>query len=311
MFSFLSSSLTKYLGKNAIKKFNATKAIECDTWYFSTRGLPGVAVETNLTLYSKANTPVRFIVSTNSSAGGLPGMNNSHNGITTTVEDFLTFVPGPQADWPVPASCREPGVTCEKKSDFIETIEMVVAQPKYSISKYDITNQDTADWLGDTIFTCEDVLSGHTESDQYSVISLFEVEIDTRYGEYSLCNGYPGQCLGKELKAVGREATMGLRPNGGQCSADDNVDIGNWYSLPTLGKCTNPSDVIGVDCHWRVKKRVKTVQIDCVFKEQGMADACKEAKSLPFTKPLNVLKTALTVDDHSKGGCPDIPAPGY
>jgi hypothetical protein len=62
----------------------------------------------------------------------------------------------------------------------------------------------------------------------------------------------------------------GAHANGGQCSADDNVDIGNWYSLPTLGKCTNPSDVIGVDCHWRVKKRVKTVQIDCVFKEQGM-----------------------------------------
>ena len=58
-------------------------------------------------------------------------------------------------------------------------------------SKYDISNQDTADWLGDTLFTCLDVTSGHTESDQYSTISLFEVEVDTRWGAYSLCNGYP------------------------------------------------------------------------------------------------------------------------
>ena len=106
---------------------------------------------------------------------------------------------------------------------------------------------------------------------------------------------------------MGREATMGLRENGGQCANDDNVDIGNWYSLPTLGKCNKPTDVVGKDCYWRVKKRVKTVEIDCVFKEQKMADACKEAKALPFTKPLNILKAAFTEDDHSKGGCPDVP----
>lgn len=33
------------------------------------------------------------------------------------------------------------------------------------------------DWLGDTFFTCYDVSSNHTESDLYSVISLFEVRL--------------------------------------------------------------------------------------------------------------------------------------
>lgn len=51
-------------------------------------------------------------------------------------------------------------------------------------------------------FTCLDVLSNHTESDQYSVISHFTVEVDTRFGPYSLCNGYPGQCWGTSNYAV-------------------------------------------------------------------------------------------------------------
>ena len=145
MFSFLTSSITHYLGKKDITLFNTTKSKECDTWYLSTKGIPGVAVETNLTLYTTGNVPVSFVVSTNSSGGGLPGMNNTHDGITETVQDFLTFIPGPQVSpmFNIPASCREPSVRCKKGSDFVQTIEMVVAQPAYSISKYDITNQDT------------------------------------------------------------------------------------------------------------------------------------------------------------------------
>lgn len=66
---------------------------------------------------------------------------------------------------------------------------MVLAQPDYAISGYSLANQNTADWLGDAVFTCMDVLSNHTTNDQYSIISYFEVEVDTRFGVYSQCNG--------------------------------------------------------------------------------------------------------------------------
>lgn len=90
------------------------------------------------------------------------------------------------------------------------------------------------------------------------------MELDTRWGAYSLCNGYPGECLGFETYAVGREASFGVKPNGGQC--DDNHAIGNWYSFPKDGMCTSPSDVVGKDCSWRVKQRVRTVEIRCALR---------------------------------------------
>jgi hypothetical protein len=90
---------------------------------------------------------------------------------------------------------------------------------------------------------------------------LVQVELDTHWGAYSLCNGYPGVCLGSELRAVGREASYGVKEQGGQCLNND--DIGSWFSLPGGGECKDAADVVGVDCSWRVKRRTKTVSMKC------------------------------------------------
>jgi hypothetical protein len=167
-FGWLTSSLTQYQGKETVN------GVDCDKWYFSTRGLP-VPVETNLTLFvdSAAPVPVRYVISSNSS-GGLPGANTSTPVHYT--QDLSNFTAGspPAAVWDMPSTCGKPVPLCAEGS--VKTMDMVLAQPAYAISNYSISNQDTADWLGDAIFTCADVLSNHTASDQYSVVSLFQVE---------------------------------------------------------------------------------------------------------------------------------------
>jgi hypothetical protein len=193
-------------------------------------------------------------------------------------------------------------------------VEMVVAQPPWDVSHYNISNQDTADWLGDAIFTCLDVLSNHTTTDNYGVISLFEVEVDTRWGEYSECNGYPGLCLNGEGDNlhVGREASIGVGPLGSQCL--DNTATGSWYSLPAAGECTKPGQFVGTDCSWRVTKRVRTVSLECVFQQHGMAKACQAQLQQPMNMsslPVQILQAALTnpVGASPMSGCPDIPPP--
>lgn len=42
--------------------------------------------------------------------------------------------------------------------------------------------------------------------DHYGVVSLFQVKVDTRWGEYQPCNDYPGICIGRNDVVVGREA---------------------------------------------------------------------------------------------------------
>jgi len=229
----------------------------------------------------------------------------SNSGGTYIVSDYLEFNAGEvPAEYLQPqASCFAPASKCANGD--VQTLQMVVAQPPYTTSKYDIANQDTADWLGDTVFTCLDVESGHTSEDQYGVVSLFEVQVDTRWGEYSQCNGYPGQCFGREHVAVGREASLGVKPNSGQCDPGHNLDVGNWYSMPDAGQCT-ANQTVGKDCTWRVVRRVKTVEIKCLFGKMGMLEACKADATVPFTKAVTIMKTALLGDNDI---CPDIPPP--
>jgi hypothetical protein len=181
MFSFLASSLTHYTGSTACA------AGTCDSWFFTfTKPAPS-SNQINITGLFANNIPVSLEISQNDSAT-LPGMNSSG---AVDLYEFISFKAGAPPAWAPPPQCFSPAPHCKGGSTPVQTVEMVVAQPGYETSKYDISNQDTADWLGDTLFTCLDVTSGHTESDQYSTISLFEVEVDTRWGAYSLCNGYP------------------------------------------------------------------------------------------------------------------------
>jgi hypothetical protein len=183
IFSFLASPLTKYTSSVACGERT------CDRWFFTyTKSAPS-SNQINITGLFSNGIPVVLEISQNNTAG-LPGMNSS---ASVDLYEFVSFKAEkpPASVWPPPPQCFSPAPHCKGGDTPVQTLEMVVAQPAFEISKYDISNQDTADWLGDTLFTCLDVTSGHTASDQYSTISLFEVEVDTRWGAYSLCNGYP------------------------------------------------------------------------------------------------------------------------
>lgn len=286
--------------KSPLAKFNGTHTIngvQCNAWRLTIPKVTDVCL-----CVTNRNTPLQLNVT--AKASGLPGMNVT--GSSFTMFQYFGFTPGPVSSsvFALPAECVEPSPIC--KGGGIQTLQMVVAQPSYNISKYEIINQDTADWLGDTFFTCYDVVSNHTDSDQYSVISLFEVDVDTSWGAYSLCNGYPGLCWGTDNFHVGREAPAGIKKYGGQCS--DNTDTGSWYSLPGPGRCNTTDQVLGRDCTWKVKSRVRTVEIKCVFIENGMLETCKEEKSLPFTKSEAIFFRSLTAAV-GQGGCPDVPPP--
>ncbi len=56
----------------------------------------------------------------------------------------------------------------------------------------DIANQDVADALGDTGFICADALSNNTDRDHYDWVSLYELEVYNKWGQYQFCNDYPG-----------------------------------------------------------------------------------------------------------------------
>ena len=113
--------------------------------------------------------------------------------------------------------------------------------------------------------------------DKYDVISYYQVQVYTGWGQYQICNNYPiSTCFGENDYYVGREATAGQRPpDGGQCALDDNINFGNWYSMPSLGKCDDEGHKqieYGTDCTWKIVKLVKTIEGNCLLSK--LKDLC-------------------------------------
>ena len=219
--------------------------------------------------------------------------------ITTTIDPSI-FAKLNKTEAFHPPTCPAPAVTNE-------IVDMYIFHPK---DIYNISGQNTADAVGDTAFVCIDTLQGHTQADNYSVVSWYQVEMYPMYGQYQFCNGYaPSSCVGDEPLFVGREAAYGitLTDNAGQCS--ENPLTGTWYNLPATGECMGDAIPDGVTCAWKVHKLVKTVEGSCIVDTHSMLDVCKAEQHLPFPKSAEIFKKAFTEDDVAKGGCPALPRP--
>ena len=75
----------------------------------------------------------------------------------------------------------------------VQNLTVFVAHPKNHTGE--LYNQDVGDFGGDATFVCMYAATpGPASLDpDYDAVSKVVVEVDTRYGAYSLCNSYPGQ----------------------------------------------------------------------------------------------------------------------
>ncbi|KAK3279660.1 hypothetical protein CYMTET_12465 [Cymbomonas tetramitiformis] len=266
----------------------------CDVWNF-------VSARDNITLFVKDNVPVSL--NSSSMSPYLPGAKPV---LTKYTQDFYNVQVGkPQVSMDPPDVCSRGAPLCNS-SQSLSKIVTYVAHPK---GLYNLSNQDVADCLGDVAFTCYDVSSNHTQADDYGLVSLYVLEVDTRWGAYSLCNGYnPAICFGSESFYVGREASFGITEEfGGQCT--DNRKVGNWYSLPYAGQCQGSDTVASGKCSWRIIERVKTIDLNCIFKTHGMLEACNRDGTLPFPESQGIFQEAFQSTDEAQGGCPDVGGP--
>mmetsp|Transcript_16445 Transcript_16445/g.23032 ORF Transcript_16445/g.23032 Transcript_16445/m.23032 type:complete len:449 (+) Transcript_16445:21-1367(+) len=224
--------------------------------------------------------------------------------------------PFPPEHLKIPDECFLPPLVCEaasKTPHAIQTLDHFLAHPE---GRYNISNQNTADILGDTVFTCADVLNNGTALDGYALLSHYKISLDTRYGEYALCNGYPGVCTqSRDNFHVGREASYGGKDLRGQCS-DNSEDIGTWFSLPAASRCKSRADLDEGRCAWFIEERVKTINLTCPFQEHDMLGACGDGMLHPgppstFSRARAIFSAAFASADATKGGCPDVGGPAH
>eukprot|EP00466_Bigelowiella_natans_P017780 jgi/Bigna1/141311/aug1.61_g16019 len=149
-----------------------------ETWHFTSQ-------KANLTLFSVGDEPRLYSYSV--AIELIPGKPAE---VVNSTEVYINITAGPPpADkLAKPKDCTGATPVCNSTSrgKSIARQEHYLAHPP---GLYNISNQNTADVLGDTVFTCMDVSTGGTKMDHYGVISHYVIAVDTRYGEYSLCNG--------------------------------------------------------------------------------------------------------------------------
>jgi len=264
----------------------------CNWWNFS---LPSANISIALCMEQNDTIPVL----TTLAVGGV--------GEWVYFEQDFVGTPPPAADFIVPQSCFEKEPLCAGGG--VVDLDAFIFHPQ---NQFDLINEDVADLLGDTVFfICVD--ANNTAFDHYAWVSRYTLQVWSGWGEYALCNrpspNHTGICVGKEIFSVGREAAYGIGEKCGQCT--DNSNTGNWYSLPTAGLCSSPSQVLGPDptkgqCSWRVLKRLKTIDGVCVLKTNGMYDSCVKNFDYPFTRSRAILLQSFESDDPSQGGCPPI-----
>jgi len=169
----------------------------------------------------------------------------------------------------------------------------------------ELHGRNVGDSLGDMAFVCT---QGAAESYGDSLVSYWQMDVDTAFGQYGYCLYIEGQnkCYGGTGKQVGRESAMGIDGGDklGQCS--NNSRVGSWLSIPTEGECKDGQEV-GQNCSWGNAKRIRTVNASCILHDRGLLDMCKkEIGHAPFLKSAEIFAKALASDDPTKGGCPDV-----
>jgi len=202
-------------------------------------------------------------------------------------------------------------------------IDAYVFHPGMSAIDYDIADQDVADLAGDVDFICSDVLNpdrnGSFVDHNYTRISRYSLLVSPAFGQYALCNGYPDTdpagplCFGGDSRLVGREAPFFFGEGESRCAAGSR--IGFWYSLPRAGRCDpgeKPSqDAWRSGCTWASLRRLKTIDQDCLLKQQKLPERCMAdiREGLGLHRSSGTLELAFASDDLVKGGCPDIGGP--
>eukprot|EP01060_Flectonema_neradi_P024753 TRINITY_DN3363_c0_g2_i1.p1 TRINITY_DN3363_c0_g2~~TRINITY_DN3363_c0_g2_i1.p1 ORF type:complete len:400 (+),score=43.33 TRINITY_DN3363_c0_g2_i1:131-1330(+) len=180
-----------------------------------------------------------------------------------------------------------------------EVFDMFIFHPD---GEYNISDQNLADLVGDTVFICQDY--NNTAVDDYELISLYSVKVNPNWGQYALCNGYsPPKCTGSEIFHVGREGPYFIGEHAGQCTS--HPETGTWWSLPARGRCSSSSSILNGTCTWDIIEKKKTINKTCVLGDHFVS-ACKEDVRLPFPTASQILKDAFTETDPSKGGCPAV-----
>lgn len=209
--------------------------------------------------------------------------------------------PPPAAAFDVGSICEHPPPPCPDGR--VESLEATVFHPK---GQFDIAGQDVGDTLGDTMFLCIAGPGASSAGQQYSLVSRWELQVWSGFGQYALCNGYPPYCIGQEQFLVGRETALGYKNMTGQCADNDN-DFGSWYSLSAAGQCHGSDVPDGKTCTWKAVRRTKTVDITCEAFD-AFFDTCKAETALPFARAAAALDTIFKESDVKRGGCPAIPA---
>ena len=245
--------------------------------------------------------PVRHF--SNVSYPKLPGQPPQYQ---ATQMDFTTYKAGvsPQAFAGFNKSAALFPPACPVPSDLTPvTLDVFIFHPEHSNN---ISGQDVGDAVGDASFVCQDALTNNTKNDNYSVVSMYTLEVYPQFGQYKMCNHYdPSICIGDEPILVGKEASMGLGVFGGQCSYNDLA--GTWYSLPPSGLCANNTRPTSPDvCTWRIVKKIKTIDSKCLFNEHKMLQTCIQEVRLPYPKSTEIFVNAFKEVDPAKGGCPAL-----
>eukprot|EP00035_Acanthoeca_spectabilis_P031346 m.13729 g.13729 ORF g.13729 m.13729 type:complete len:435 (+) comp4704_c0_seq1:40-1344(+) len=232
------------------------------------------------------------------------GMVTRGHGEATTLSFGLPLTrgPPPESAFQVPSTCGHPGPTCENGANV--PLEAVVFHPTHQL---DIAGQDVADRLGDTMFLCLAGPNASSAGQQYTEISLWDLEVWSGFGQYSLCNGYPPTCMGNDNFNVGKEASTGFKPGCGQCT-DNSGDFGSWYSLAAKGECTSGGPPDGKHCTWRRIRRRKTVSVLCPS-FAGFFAKCAAETAIPFTAASASLGQIFASETVADGGCPALPYP--
>jgi len=219
-----------------------------------------------------------------------------------TVINFLDFQdltsnPPDESNFDIDPSCYQVAPPCEQGP--VEKKQWVRIHPNGDTS---LDNENVGTLSGDTGFICTAALSGFFPT--LTQVSLFELLINTTYGEYGFCNFKT--CLGGSPTLVGRESPATLGYRGNQCNEEAGNLTGFWYSLPAQGQCKGTEDPSSGQCTWKKLSLIKTIEQKCLYNQHNFVQACLDDGVIPFPKATAILKKALEETDPKKGGCPAI-----
>lgn len=224
--------------------------------------------------------------------------------MTYRFHDVRVGDPGDVAFEPSQACARNyPSRPCEDEGAKTISVYRVWEPPE----PLGLAGRDAGDVMGDLAFLCT---QGAGEAYRSKLITHWEVEVSSAYGQYAMCNynGRQNVCAGAAsmLRRVGRRASQmqGRARAGGQCSG--NGDIGSQYSFPAEALCPQGGRPSAAGCGWARARAVRTVAVGCVL-ERGLQRACaREFGHAPFRRSAAIFQAAFSSNDTSKGGCPDV-----